>query len=77
MLNYLDQTQAYTGASFSIWEKMEDGNPGAFKIGNEINAPPLRFWIEPNRRDGALIFTIRVRPRTLDSVQLHFTHDAG
>ena len=36
-LNYADQTQAYTGASYSIWEKMVDGHPDRFFIGNEIN----------------------------------------
>jgi hypothetical protein len=37
MLNYLDQTQAYSGASFSIWEKIKDGSPDRVFVGNEIN----------------------------------------
>ena len=37
-LNYVDQTQAYTGASYSIWEKMRDGSPERYQVGNEINS---------------------------------------
>jgi hypothetical protein len=38
LLNYVDQTQAYgAGTSYSIWEKMVDGHPERFFVGNEIN----------------------------------------
>jgi hypothetical protein len=36
MLSYLDQTQAYSNASFSIYEKMIDGHDN-FYCGNETN----------------------------------------
>jgi hypothetical protein len=38
MLSFLDSTQAYSGASFSIWEKMRDSIEDRFVVGNEINA---------------------------------------
>jgi len=37
-LRYLDQTQSYTGASYSIWEKIKDDHEDRFLIGNEINS---------------------------------------
>jgi hypothetical protein len=36
-LSYADQTQAYSGASYSIWEKMLDSHPERFHVGNEIS----------------------------------------
>lgn len=37
-LNYADQTQAYgAGTSYSIYEKMMDGHPDRFFVGDEIN----------------------------------------
>jgi hypothetical protein len=40
-LSYADQTQAYTGASYSIWEKMLDSHPERFHVGNEISTTTL------------------------------------
>jgi hypothetical protein len=37
MLDYCDQTQAYSSPSYSIWEKMVNGHPDRFFIGNEIS----------------------------------------
>jgi hypothetical protein len=37
MYNYLDQTQVYTGASYSIYEKLLDSHPDRVVIENSIN----------------------------------------
>jgi hypothetical protein len=37
MLSYCDSTQAYSGASYSVWEKMIDDHRDRWLVGNEIS----------------------------------------